>query len=173
MAVEEQASDLNQQLKELCESMQTLEQMSSTFSDFYFELMDLPDDSENVMNKLDANVTCSVANASLYGLYLTLKGTELGDHPIKDELGRVRKYYQELELLKQSAPKLNIKAAQNFIRNALWDPTTDSQPDNSQQKTEPISKQPNQYQQKSNYYNNNKSGNSKGQHAYSNKRKRR
>lgn len=172
MAIDDQAADLNQQLKQLCESMQTLEKMSATFSDFHFDLMDLPDDSENVMNKLDASVTCSVANSSLYGLYLTLKGTELGDHPIKDELGRVRKYYQELELLKKSAPKLNVKAAQNFIRNALWDPTSEPQPENIQQKTEPLSQQrQHQYQQKSNYYNNNKSGNSKA--AFSNKRRRR
>lgn len=172
MATDDQATDLNQQLKELCENIQVLEQMSSTFSDFYFELMDLPDDSENVMNKLDANVTCSVANASLYGLYLTLKGTELGDHPVKDELGRVRKYFQELELLKKSAPKLNLKAAQNFIRNALWEPT-DPQPDNSQKTTESTKNQSNQYPQKSNYYNNNKRSNSKAQHVYNNKRKRR
>ncbi|KAH9394497.1 PREDICTED: nuclear nucleic acid-binding protein C1D-like [Rhagoletis zephyria] len=171
MAIDDQTDDLNQQLKQLCENMQTLEQMSATFSDFYFDLMDLPDDSENVMNKLDANVTCSVANASLYGLYLTLKGTELGDHPIKDELGRVRKYYQELELLKKSAPKLNLKAAQNFIRNALWDPTNDPPPENIRPKTESLAQQQHQYQQKSNYYNNNRSGTSKA--AYNNKRKRR
>ena len=116
-------SNLNQKLAKFCANMNDLERMSAKFSDFYLELMEQADSKSNVWSKLDANITGAFANASFFWLYLLLKGTDVGnDHPIKDEIGRVRKYMQEYLLLKKDAPKLNITAANNFIRNALWEP---------------------------------------------------
>lgn len=117
-----QNQSLNQKLAKFCANMSELEKMTAQFSDFYFELMDEPDDRSNVWYKLDANITCSFVNASFFWLYLTLKGTDLQEHPIKEEIGRVRKYMQDYMLLKKDAPQLNVKAARRFIRNALWNP---------------------------------------------------
>ena len=129
----DQNQNLNQKLAKFCANMAELEKMSSKFALYFESLMDQPDNKDNVMNKLDANITCSFVNASFYWLYLVLKGADLQDHPIKDEIARVRKYMQEYMVLKKDAPKLNVKAAQNFIRNALWDPTQTA-PDSNKRK---------------------------------------
>ncbi|OTF82364.1 hypothetical protein BLA29_011601, partial [Euroglyphus maynei] len=86
--------------------------------------MEEPDNDDNVWNKLDTNITFVYANSSIYWLYLLLKETDLtGEHPIKDEIGRVRKYMNDYIQIKRDQPTLNIRIAKNLIRNALWDPT--------------------------------------------------
>lgn len=116
-------NDLNSKLVIFCKNMNRLAQMSENFSNYYFELMEEPDDDDNIWYKLDSNFTYVYANSSIYWLYLLLKDTNLSEHPIKEEIARVKKYMQEYLILKKDAPKLNINAAKNFIRNALWDPT--------------------------------------------------
>lgn len=138
----EQNGDVNNKLKAFSDNMQELEQMSAKFSNFYFELMEQPDNSENALTKLDASITCAYANASIYWLYLMLKGTDLQGHAIKNEIGRVKKYHDEFNLLKKDAPKLNVRAARSFIRNALFDPNQTPQENN------------NRTYNKTNYYNN-------------------
>ena len=112
---------LNDKITKFCQNMTELETMTAQFADFYSELMDQPDNRSNLWSKLDSNITYSFANASLYWLYLLLKGSDLQDHAIKEEISRVRKYMQEFMLLKKEVPKLNVKVAQSFVRNALFD----------------------------------------------------
>lgn len=124
----EKTSNFNQKLAQLCSNMSELEKMTSKFTDYYSRLMDKPDGKDNAITKLDANVTYAFINASYFWMYLLLKGSDLKDHPVKDEIIRVRKYMENCVLLKQKPPKLNVKVAKSLIRNALWDPTKNNTP---------------------------------------------
>ncbi|XP_027198951.1 nuclear nucleic acid-binding protein C1D-like [Dermatophagoides pteronyssinus] len=117
-------SNLTDKLQKFCSNMTELEQMATNFSNYYFEQMEEPDNDDNVWNKLDTNITFVYANTSIYWLYLLLKETDLtGEHPIKEEITRVRKYMNDYIQIKRDQPTLNIRIAKNMIRNALWDPS--------------------------------------------------
>ncbi|XP_046911774.1 nuclear nucleic acid-binding protein C1D [Dermatophagoides farinae] len=128
-------SNLTDKLQKFCSNMAELEQMAVNFSNYYFEQMEEPDNDDNVWNKLDANITFVYANASIYWLYLLLKETDLTDeHPIKEEIGRVRKYMNDYIQIKRDRPTLNVRIAKNLILNALWDPTSNNNKTNNQDK---------------------------------------
>jgi len=61
---------------------------------------------------------------SLHWMYLCTRGESPTEHPILDELTRIKKYMDRLKELddKSKAPKLDKRAVKNFIRSALWEP---------------------------------------------------
>ena len=91
--------------------------------------MEQPDDKENVLLKMDASVAYSIANPSYYYLYLLLKDVNINEadkEAVMEEISRVREYHHQLKMMKSTAPKLNINATKNIIKNALWEPKSSS-----------------------------------------------
>lgn len=114
--------NFNEKLKSFCDHMAELETMTKQFSDNHFQLVNQATSKENVWNKLDSSVTYVFANTAYYWLYLLLKRTDTKDHPIGNELTRVRKYMEEFEMLKKTAPKVNLRVANNLIKSGLYEP---------------------------------------------------
>uniref|UniRef100_A0A8C4Q6F4 Nuclear nucleic acid-binding protein C1D n=1 Tax=Eptatretus burgeri TaxID=7764 RepID=A0A8C4Q6F4_EPTBU len=61
---------------------------------------------------------------SLFWMYLVTQGVDPKEHPIKQELDRVRTYMNKVKAFeeKSKAAKLDAKAASRFIKHALWQP---------------------------------------------------
>jgi len=71
---------------------------------------------------------------SLHWMYLCTRGESPTEHPILDELTRIKKYMDRLKELedRSKAPKLDRRAAKNFIRSALWEPSDAQEIDQNQ-----------------------------------------
>nr|XP_033795888.1 nuclear nucleic acid-binding protein C1D [Geotrypetes seraphini]XP_033795889.1 nuclear nucleic acid-binding protein C1D [Geotrypetes seraphini] len=61
---------------------------------------------------------------SLFWVYLATQGLNPKEHPVKQELERVRTYMNRVKEItdKKKAAKLDKGAASRFLRNALWEP---------------------------------------------------
>ena len=87
--------------------------------------------SEDLSDLSEASlaVTTSYALTSLYWMYLTLKGVDVKDHPVKQELGRIQKIMQRItDVSVRSAGKEDTRtikvdpsAAKRIVTSALWD----------------------------------------------------
>uniref|UniRef100_UPI00358E384E nuclear nucleic acid-binding protein C1D-like isoform X1 n=1 Tax=Myxine glutinosa TaxID=7769 RepID=UPI00358E384E len=67
---------------------------------------------------------------SLFWMYLVTQGVDPKEHPIKQELDRVRTYMNKVKVCeeKSKAAKLDPKVASRFIRHALWQPKHEGPP---------------------------------------------
>eukprot|EP00027_Filamoeba_sp_ATCC50430_P011131 CAMPEP_0168561386 /NCGR_PEP_ID=MMETSP0413-20121227/11567_1 /TAXON_ID=136452 /ORGANISM="Filamoeba nolandi, Strain NC-AS-23-1" /LENGTH=143 /DNA_ID=CAMNT_0008592753 /DNA_START=60 /DNA_END=488 /DNA_ORIENTATION=+ len=78
------------------------------------------------------------AVSSLAYMYLKLKGVDLTDHAIKQELDRVKSYFKKIkeatEPREDPNMRLNTGAAQRFIQHALSPTSTIAQQINQEQK---------------------------------------
>lgn len=74
--------------------------------------------------KLDLTVVYTLN--SLFWIYLSTKGVNVREHPIKKELDRLKSYMMRAKEVedKEKAPKLNVNAANRFVRNSLWSSDT-------------------------------------------------
>ncbi|XP_067680523.1 nuclear nucleic acid-binding protein C1D-like [Haliotis asinina] len=72
------------------------------------------------MGKMD--LVASYAVNSLFWMYLNVCGINPKDHPIKQELERVRGYMNRVKEIqdKAKAPKVNSGAAKRMVKSALW-----------------------------------------------------
>merc|ERR1712232_281898 len=61
---------------------------------------------------------------TLYYLYLKINGTNVNEHPIKNELSRIRQAMLREKQLEERVlrPKVNVPVAGRFIKHELWDP---------------------------------------------------
>ncbi|KAI7690081.1 Nuclear nucleic acid-binding protein C1D [Sarcoptes scabiei] len=128
-------SNLNDKLIKFCSNMKKLDQMSQEFCRYYHDLSEEIENDENIWLKLDANITYAFANTSIYWLHHLLNRSDLKDHPIKNEILRVRKYMHEYMLKKKDAPRLDTKISKRIIRNALWQPEVNRQSTSSNHNT--------------------------------------
>ncbi|KAG8443904.1 hypothetical protein GDO86_009198 [Hymenochirus boettgeri] len=64
---------------------------------------------------------------SLFWVYLTTQGVNPKEHPVKDELERIRSYMNRVKEItdRKKAAKLDKGAARRFIKHALCDPTSE------------------------------------------------
>ncbi|KAM9562327.1 nuclear nucleic acid-binding protein C1D isoform 1-T1 [Guaruba guarouba] len=69
---------------------------------------------------------------SLFWVYLTIQGVNPKEHPVKQELERVKTYMNKVKEIaeKKKASKLDKGAASRFVRNALWEPSTENEKKN-------------------------------------------
>lgn len=73
------------------------------------------------------NVTCAYTLNTLFFIYLKTQGISTSDHPVKQELERVRQYLKKVKGLTSQAEeqkanvRLNAEAAKRFITHALND----------------------------------------------------
>ncbi|XP_054239622.1 nuclear nucleic acid-binding protein C1D [Indicator indicator] len=66
---------------------------------------------------------------SMFWVYLVTQGINPKEHPVKQELERVRTYMNKVKEIadKKKASKLNKGAASRFVRNALWEPSAENE----------------------------------------------
>jgi exosome complex protein LRP1 len=80
------------------------------------------------------NVTCAYTLNTLFFIYLKTQGLPTSDHPVKQELDRVRQYLKKVKGVSNQAAeqkanvRLNAEAARRFITHALSDPGAPSTP---------------------------------------------
>ncbi|XP_021245642.1 nuclear nucleic acid-binding protein C1D isoform X2 [Numida meleagris] len=67
---------------------------------------------------------------SMFWVYLATQGINPKEHPVKQELERIRTYMNKVKEIadKKKASKLDKGAASRFVRNALWE----ANPENDQ-----------------------------------------
>ncbi|XP_006260751.1 PREDICTED: nuclear nucleic acid-binding protein C1D [Gavialis gangeticus] len=67
---------------------------------------------------------------SMFWVYLATQGINPKDHPVKQELERIRTYMNRVKELtdKKKASKLDKGAAARFVRNALWESASEKEP---------------------------------------------
>ncbi|KAG8469080.1 hypothetical protein KFE25_007598 [Diacronema lutheri] len=74
------------------------------------------------------NVTCAYTLNTLFFIYLKTQGVSTSDHPVKQELDRVRQYLKKVKGMSSDAEqqkanvRLNAEAAKRFITHALGEP---------------------------------------------------
>ncbi|XP_055130007.1 nuclear nucleic acid-binding protein C1D-like [Symphalangus syndactylus] len=61
---------------------------------------------------------------SMFWVYLSTQGVNPKEHPVKQELERIRVYMNRVKEItyKKNAGKLDRGAASRFVKNALWEP---------------------------------------------------
>nr|XP_044993437.1 nuclear nucleic acid-binding protein C1D [Jaculus jaculus]XP_044993438.1 nuclear nucleic acid-binding protein C1D [Jaculus jaculus] len=61
---------------------------------------------------------------SMFWVYLATQGVNPKEHPVKQELERIRVYMNKVKEItdKRKAAKLDRGAAARFVKNALWEP---------------------------------------------------
>ncbi|XP_006005188.1 nuclear nucleic acid-binding protein C1D isoform X1 [Latimeria chalumnae] len=64
---------------------------------------------------------------SLFWIYLVTLGVNPKEHPVKQELERIRTYMNKVKEItdKKKAAKLDKGAVSRFVRNALWEPKSE------------------------------------------------
>ncbi|NWW90056.1 C1D protein, partial [Rhynochetos jubatus] len=67
---------------------------------------------------------------SMFWVYLATQGINPKEHPVKQELERIRMYMNKIKEIadKKKASKLDKGAASRFVRNALWEPNAENEP---------------------------------------------
>lgn len=72
--------------------------------------------------KIDLMVTYSIN--SLFWAYLVTQGINPKQHPVKNELVRIKEYMGKIKLAeeKKKMARVDTAAAKRFVRNALWEP---------------------------------------------------
>ncbi|NXY69508.1 C1D protein, partial [Glareola pratincola] len=66
---------------------------------------------------------------SMFWVYLATQGINPKEHPVKQELERIRTYMNKAKEIadKKKASKLDKGAASRFVRNALWEPNAENE----------------------------------------------
>uniref|UniRef100_A0AC11CZM6 C1D nuclear receptor corepressor n=1 Tax=Ovis aries TaxID=9940 RepID=A0AC11CZM6_SHEEP len=67
---------------------------------------------------------------SMFWVYLATQGVNPKEHPVKQELERIRVYMNRVKEItdKKKAGKLDRGAASRFVKNALWEPKPKNAP---------------------------------------------
>eukprot|EP00128_Syssomonas_multiformis_P013308 Colp12_sorted_trinity150504_noHs@19443 len=121
MATESLPKDVTAALDKMNQSLNAVEKTLKPFFEVPLH------ESRAKLQPLDqAKLELIIAYAlnTLFWLYITTQGTDAQEHPVKQELERVKLYMnkvKELAASKDAKVKLNKDAANRFIRNALWD----------------------------------------------------
>ncbi|KAJ7402219.1 hypothetical protein BTVI_88357 [Pitangus sulphuratus] len=66
---------------------------------------------------------------SMFWVYLATQGINPKDHPVKQELERIRTYMNKVKEItdKKKASRLDKGAASRFVKNALWEPNAENE----------------------------------------------
>ncbi|CAH1261348.1 C1D [Branchiostoma lanceolatum] len=76
------------------------------------------------LDQAKLHLTAVYAINSLFWIYLTTQGIDPKDHPIKNELDRIRSYMNRVKEIedKRKAAKVDKAAAKRIVKSALWEP---------------------------------------------------
>ena len=75
-------------------------------------------------NKRKVDLVSTYTLNSVFWVYLATQGINPKQHPVKQELERIRVYVNRVKEItdKKKAGKLDRGAASRFVKNALWEP---------------------------------------------------
>jgi len=103
--------------------------VEETLQPFLSKPLEQIESQEDPLGKARIELMSIFAANSLHWMYLCTHGECPTEHPVLDELNRIKKYMDRLKELEDrpKAPKLNKQAAKSFIRSALWEPNSNNQ----------------------------------------------
>nr|XP_056712932.1 nuclear nucleic acid-binding protein C1D [Euleptes europaea] len=125
-AAEEYPTEIQDYLSAFEKSLGSVDEMLKTMmSVSRSELLQKLDPLEQA--KLDL-VSAYTLN-SLFWVYLATQGVNPKEHPVKQELERIRTYMNRVKEIvdRKKAAKLDKGAASRFVRNALYEPKPQSE----------------------------------------------
>uniref|UniRef100_A0A8C6QU92 Nuclear nucleic acid-binding protein C1D n=1 Tax=Nannospalax galili TaxID=1026970 RepID=A0A8C6QU92_NANGA len=113
---------------EIHESLSALESSLGAVDDMLKTMMSVS--RNELLQKLDPLEQAKVDLVSAYTLnsmfwvYLATQGVNPKEHPVKQELWKIRVYMNRVKEItdKKKATKLDRGAASRFVKNALWEP---------------------------------------------------
>ncbi|XP_040409114.1 nuclear nucleic acid-binding protein C1D [Cygnus olor] len=123
---EEYPTEIHDYLKTFEKSLSSVDEMLKTMMSVpRCELFQKLEPLEQV--KLDL-VSAYTLN-SMFWVYLATQGINPKEHPVKQELERIRTYMNKVKEIadKKKASKLDKGAASRFVRNALWEPSPENE----------------------------------------------
>lgn len=118
---------------------ESVEKIGTIINPFLDKKLD-DDEKLSPLDKARLYLTAVYTMNSLFWMNLVVKGENPKEHPIKEEIDRVKMYLMRMKEIedKSKAPKLNVSAAKMFIRSGLWEPSSQE----SETKTSGESEQP-------------------------------
>lgn len=119
---------------EIHDSLTALESSLGAVDDMLKTMMSVS--RNELLQKLDPLEQAKVDLVSAYTLnsmfwvYLATQGVNPKEHPVKQELERIRVYMNRVKEItdKKKAAKLDRGAASRFVKNALWEPKPKNTP---------------------------------------------
>lgn len=119
---------------EIHDSLTALESSLGAVEDMLKTMMSVS--RNELLQKLDPLEQAKVDLVSAYTLnsmfwvYLATQGVNPKEHPVKQELERIRVYMNRVKEItdKKKAAKLDRGAASRFVKNALWEPKPKNTP---------------------------------------------
>ncbi|KAM9315705.1 nuclear nucleic acid-binding protein C1D [Gastrophryne carolinensis] len=113
---------------EIHEYLLAFDKSVSSVDEMLTKMMSVP--RSELLQKLDPldqaklDLVSAYTLNSLFWVYLVTQGVNPKEHPVKDELERIRSYMNRVKEItdRKKAAKLNKGAAQRFIKHALCDP---------------------------------------------------
>ncbi|NP_001007060.1 nuclear nucleic acid-binding protein C1D [Danio rerio] len=119
-AVEDYPTEIEDNLNDFDSSLSSVQNMVQTLvsvsrSDRLLKLDPLEQAKLDLMSAYALN--------SMFWMYLVTQGVNPKDHPIKQELERIRTYMNKVKEItdRRKAAHIDKEAASRFVRNALWD----------------------------------------------------
>lgn len=82
-------------------------------------------DKLDIDDRVKYDLFLSYSLNSLFWLYLRTQGVDPSKHAVKSEIDRVREYNTKAKQVQDRRtimPRINVPAAQRFIRSGLWEP---------------------------------------------------
>ncbi|XP_035682634.1 nuclear nucleic acid-binding protein C1D-like [Branchiostoma floridae] len=118
---EDYPSEIHAGLVAFSDSLKSVEEVFKPFLQMALE------DVEKLesLDQAKLHLTAVYAINSLFWIYLTTQGIDPKDHPIKNELDRIRSYMNRVKEIedKRKAAKLDKAAAKRIVKSALWEPS--------------------------------------------------
>lgn len=116
-------NSIHEKFDKLEEALSNLENSLKPF--MKIPITDIRDKIEDPLENAKIDLMVAYTTNSLFWTYLITQGVDPRNHPIKDELIRIKGYMQKIQLAeeKRTRSKVDTSAAKRFVRNALWTPS--------------------------------------------------
>lgn len=133
------ADDFPTEMKRPMTALHTsLAELKECLTQFSNQYPDLKSQASTPLMKAKIELSKAYAVNSLFWIYLTTKGVDARDHPIKGEIARLKLYMErvaEVEAkVSSSQTRVDAKAAKRFVKSALWQPSAKDSDQSSKRK---------------------------------------
>ncbi|XP_032234582.1 nuclear nucleic acid-binding protein C1D isoform X2 [Nematostella vectensis] len=128
--------------EEVVDSMESFHESLGNIEDALKPLLEnSTDDMKESMGPLQLaklNLVVAYSINSLFWMYLITQGMDPKEHPIKQELDRIKKYMvkvKEVQHKQEVSMRIDKGAAKRFVKSALWQPTSNEDKGKDDSKT--------------------------------------
>ncbi|XP_057316948.1 nuclear nucleic acid-binding protein C1D-like [Hydractinia symbiolongicarpus] len=114
--------DIRDKMEHFDESLQEVEDVFKPF--LKVPITDLREKFSDPLQNARLDLMVAYTANSLFWTYLVTQGIDPKEHPIKDELIRIKNHMAKLQSIqdKKKMSRVDTNAAKRFVRNALWQP---------------------------------------------------